>query len=252
MNAHEALSCLTPAWPAPFRVRALSTCRGGGCSRPPYDSLNLACHVGDDPAAVVVNRQRLRHLAGLPAQPLWLQQVHGTVLVDAAQAAAGVSADGAFARDPGVVCAVLTADCLPLLLCDRHGYSVAALHCGWRGLAAGIVEQALATLAVAGDEFLAWLGPAIGPAAFVVGEEVRQAFVAHDPAAAAAFVPGVAGRWHADLYALARQRLAACGVHRVYGGGRCTWHEEREFFSYRRDGPTGRMATLIWMEEEGA
>ncbi len=252
MDLHESSPFLTPAWPVPSRVRALSTYRGGGCSRPPYDSFNLACHVGDDPSAVATNRRSLQQLAGLPAQPCWLHQVHGTALVDAGQAAEGVSADGAFTRVAGEVCAVLTADCLPLLLCERHGHSVAALHCGWRGLAAGIIEQALVTLAAAGDEFLAWLGPAIGPAAFVVGEEVRQAFVDHDPAATAAFTAGAAGRWHADLYALARQRLAAHGVQQVYGGERCTWHEQDEFFSYRRDGVTGRMATLIWMEEEGA
>lgn len=250
MKPHETHAFLIPRWPAPPRVRALSTCRSGGCSRPPYDAFNLATHVGDDPAAVAANRRRLQQLAELPARPCWLEQVHGTSLVDAAGATEGVTADGAFARVPGIVCAVLTADCLPLLLCERHGHSVAALHCGWRGLAAGIIEQALATLTAAGDEFLAWLGPAIGPAAFEVGEDVRQAFVDHDPAAATAFVPGSEGRWCADLYGLARQRLAACGVHQVYGGDRCTWKEEAAFFSYRRDGITGRMATLIWIEEE--
>ncbi|MFQ5487405.1 MAG: peptidoglycan editing factor PgeF [Gammaproteobacteria bacterium] len=250
MDPHESPFFLTPAWPAPARVRALSTRRSGGCSRSPYDSLNLAAHVGDDPLAVAANRRRLCQLAGLPAPPPWLQQVHGTAVVDVAQVVEDCIADGSFACSAGVVCAVLTADCLPVLLCERRGRSVAALHCGWRGLAAGIIEQALTVLAPMGGEFLAWLGPAIGPAAFVVGEEVRQAFVDHDPAAAANFAAGGAGRWHADLYALARQRLAACGVQQVYGGGRCTWREETEFFSYRRDGVTGRMATLIWIEEE--
>ncbi len=252
MKRAEPLACLRPQWPAPPGVRALSTCRSGGYSQPPYEAFNLAAHVGDEAGAVAANRRRLQQLAVLPAPPRWLQQVHGTTIVDAASAAPGCRADGALTRRPGVVCAVLTADCLPLLLCERRGRSVAALHCGWRGLAAGIIEQALARLAAPGHEFLAWLGPAIGAAAFEVGREVREAFVSRHPAAAGAFAPGRDGRWHADLYALARQRLAGCGVEQVYGGGYCTWHEADRFFSYRRDGVTGRMATLIWMEEESA
>lgn len=239
--------CLYPDWPAPARVHACTTLRGGGVSRPPFDSLNLAAHVGDDPAAVRENRRRLRAQLSLPGEPHWLEQVHGTEIVELDDgAAATAAADGAVARRPGVVCAVLTADCLPLLLCDRTGHNVAAVHAGWRGLAAGVIEEALQRLRVPGEELYAWLGPAIGARAFEVGDEVRAAFVAHDRAAAAAFAAHN-GRWCADLYHLARQRLAAAGVRQVYGGSACTWSDATRFFSYRRDGQCGRMATLIWI-----
>ncbi len=242
------LEWLVPAWDAPSGVRALTTCRQGGVSRPPYDSLNLAAHVGDAPPAVAENRARLVREAGLPAQPRWLRQVHGAVVVEASRAE-NAQADGLFTCDENVVCAVLTADCLPLLLCTRDGRGVAALHCGWRGLAAGIVEAGVAALAaVGGGALLAWLGPAIGPQAFVVGDEVRAAFLARDGGCAGAFRPAAGGCWHADLYALARRRLAACGVTSVSGGGWCTWRAREHFFSHRRDGVTGRMATLIWKE----
>jgi YfiH family protein len=210
--------------------------------------MNPADHVGDAATAVGANRQRLARVLDLPAAPVWLRQVHGITVIDAADAPAAPQADAAFSCRPGVVCAVLTADCLPLLLCNRAGTVVAAAHAGWRGLAAGVVEQSVAALDVAPGQLLAWLGPAIGPAAYTVGEEVREAFIRHDPRAAAAFAPAPGGGWLADLYRLARQRLAACGIDAVFGGGRCTFTEAQDFFSYRRDGVTGRMATLIWLE----
>lgn len=235
-----------PDWPAPRGVRALQTTRLGGVSAGPWHSLNLGTHVGDDPAAVAANRARLRR--ALPAEPLWLEQVHGVVVADAdGDLAPGVpTADAVVARGAGRVCAVMTADCLPLLFCDRAGSVVAAAHAGWRGLCAGVVEATLAAMRVPPAEVLVWLGPAIGPSAFEVGAEVRAAFVAADAAAAAAFAPQPGGKWLADLWLLARQRLAACGVEAVFGGGQCTVASRGRYFSYRRDGITGRMATLIW------
>jgi polyphenol oxidase len=233
-------------WPAPPWVHAVTTTRAGGVSAAPYASFNLGDHVGDDPAAVRANRAVLRADLELPADPLWLRQAHGTRIVDAQHAPPGAEADGAVAAAPGVVCAVLTADCLPVFLCDRAGTRVALVHAGWRGLAAGAVERGVEALGLPGGHLLAWLGPAIGPAAFEVGTEVRDAFLAHDRAAAADFRDDD-GRLHADLYALARRRLAACGVSAVSGGGRCTHGEAGRFFSFRRDGRCGRMASLIWM-----
>ena len=239
---------LTPDWPAPPNVRALQTLRPGGCSAAPWDSFNLGDHVGDDPARVAANRAALRR--HLPAEPLWLQQVHGIAAVDAGKTAnsgSGVVADAAFAGQPDVVCAVMTADCLPVLFCDQAGSVVAAAHAGWRGLLGGILESTLVGMAVPAAELLAWLGPAIGPQAFEVGDEVRTAFLADDPAAATAFVALGAGKWLADLYALARRRLLRAGVQQIYGGGECTLSDRARYFSYRRDGITGRMATLIWL-----
>ncbi len=235
-------------WDAPERVRAVCTTRRGGISTGAYDSLNLADHVGDLPGAVAANRQRLVSDHRLPAMPLWLDQVHGTGVC---RAEAGTPptprCDASVAVDPGVVCAVLTADCLPVLLCDRSGTCVAAAHAGWRGLAGGVLEATVRALPVSPLELIAWLGPAIGPAHFEVGNEVRAAFVGADPAAAAHFDRGARGRWLADLYGLARQRLAAVGVTAVSGGGYCTYTDARRFYSYRRDGATGRMATLVWL-----
>jgi len=217
-------------------------------SRPPWADFNLADHVGDDPATVAVNRERLRRQAGLPAEPCWLRQVHGVRVVDAPAVKVGCMADGAFTCQTGVVCAVLTADCLPLLLCDRAGQRVAAVHCGWRGLADGIIEAAVAALSGDGVQLLAWLGPAIGPGHFEVGAEVRQRFVDADAKAAAAFVPGAMRRWQADLYGLACLRLQASGVQEISGGHWCTASDAEQFFSYRREGCTGRMASLIWLQ----
>jgi len=239
---------LWPDWPAPSRVRAVSTTRICGVSQSPYASLNLGDHVGDAPGAVAENRARLRSVLSLPAEPCWLQQVHGNCAVDAAEQTWPCQADAAYTDQPGVVCAVLTADCLPLLLCDRAGTRVAAVHAGWRGLANGVIERALAGFATSGSELMAWLGPAIGPRAFEVGDEVRAEFVAHDAAAASAFQSARAGHWYADLYTLARQRLAACAVTAVYGGDCCTFTDAARFYSYRRDGSTGRMASLIWLD----
>ena len=238
---------IVPDWPVPAAVRALSTTRAGGVSLAPYASLNLGAHVGDDPARVAENRARLRRL--LPAEPCWLNQVHGSAVVDAAAVAGLPDADAAFSRKPGAVCVVMTADCLPVLLCDRAGTVVAAAHAGWRGLHGGVVEATVAAMGVAPGELIAWLGPAIGPQAFEVGGEVRAAFVAADGRADAAFRPAAqAGKWLADLYLLARQRLAALGVSAVHGGDCCTVGEADRFFSYRRDGVTGRMASLIWLD----
>lgn len=244
MNTYD---WIIPDWPAPSWVKAVTTTRAGGVSVGAYAAMNLAEHVADDPLAVTENRRRLREQLELPAEPVWLQQVHGRGVVDADSAAPGAEGDGAVSRVPGHVCAVMTADCLPVLLCDRAGTRVAAIHAGWRGLADGVIEAAVAALGLPGNNVLAWLGPAIGPQAFEVGEEVRAAFVAHTPAAAEAFRPH-GERWHADMYQLAHQRLAALGIAEVYGGGLCTYTDAARFYSYRRDGATGRMATLIWME----
>ncbi len=242
------LTFIPPDWPAPTNVRAFSTTRAGGVSRGAYASFNLGDHVGDDPAAVGRNRELLRTALALPAEPVWLRQVHGTQVINAARDGAHAEADGAWSAQPGVVCAVLTADCLPVLLCDRTGTKVAAVHAGWRGLAAGVIEQGVRALGVTPDELLVWLGPAIGPRAFEVGPEVRTAFMKHDPVAAGAFVPSRDGRFLADLYALARLRLSALGVTRISGGGFCTFTDRDRFFSFRRDGSCGRMASLIWLE----
>lgn len=236
---------IIPDWPAPPNVHALVTTRHGGVSVGPWAAMNLALHVGDDADAVATNRALLRGY--LPAEPCWLEQVHGVVVADADRHhAQPPRADAVVAREPGRVCAVLTADCLPVLLCADDGTRVAAAHAGWRGLAAGVLETTVAAMAHPGGELLAWLGPAIGPAAFQVGPEVRAAFVAHDAAAADAFAAGEGDRWYADLYALARVRLRAVGVTRVYGGGWCTVRDAASFYSYRRDGVTGRMASLVW------
>ncbi len=237
---------IVPDWPAPAGVRALSTTRAGGVSVAPYDSLNLGTHVGDDPANVAANRAQVRRI--VPSEPAWLNQVHGTVVVDAASVAGVPDADASVSRTPGAVCVVMTADCLPVLLCDRAGTVVGAAHAGWRGLHGGVIEATVTAMQVAPADVIAWLGPAIGPTAFEVGDEVRAAFVAVDAIADAAFKPaGQPGKWLADIYLLARQRLAALGVTAVYGGDCCTVSESRRFFSYRRDGVTGRMASLVWL-----
>ncbi len=243
----SAIELLTPDWPALPRVRACTTTRVGGVSTPPYDTLNLAAHVSDEPQAVVENRRRLREQLQLPAEPRWLTQVHGSCAADALLIDTPCEADASFTDRPGVVCAVLTADCLPVLLCDRAGSKVAAVHAGWRGLHGGVIEQTVRAMSRAGSELLAWLGPAIGPNAFEVGDEVREAFMAVDAQAAEAFRPH-GTRWLADLYRLARQRLAAVGVTEVYGGDHCTFSEPDKFYSYRREAKTGRMASLIWLE----
>ena len=240
--------CLVPDWPAPPNVRALQTTRRGGVSAAPFDSLNLGDHVGDAPLAVARNRMLLGGL--LPSEPVWLKQVHGTAVIDQRVAGCGVpEADACISRERGAVCVVLTADCLPLLLCDESGSVVGAVHAGWRGLCDGVVERTVAAMQVPPQHMLAWLGPAIGPQAFEVGPEVRDAFEKADPRASQAFVPGAsAGKYLADIYALARLRLQAAGVREIHGGGLCTVGDAASYFSYRRDRVCGRMASLIWLE----
>lgn len=258
MSSDVARGIIEPTWNAPARVRAVCTTRQGGVSEGPYASLNLAEHVGDDAAHVAANRALLRTALGLPSEPLWLSQVHGcdVHLPDAAApypAQAGpCAADAAVASQPGQVCVVMTADCLPVLLCDAQGCAVAAVHAGWRGLLEGVIEAAVAHLRVrlglaSAGPIMAWLGPAIGPDAFEVGAEVLDAFCARDAGAAAAFRPGAGARFFADLYLLARQRLQAAGVRDISGGDYCTLSDPERFFSYRRDGRTGRMASMIWI-----
>jgi YfiH family protein len=208
--------------------------------------MNLGLHVGDDPLRVNHNRQSLSAL--LPTEPVWLEQVHGTEVANADAAACRVVADASIARQRGSVCVVMTADCLPVLLCDEDGTVVGAAHAGWRGLCDGVIEASVKEMGVAPHKLMAWLGPAIGQAAFEVGEEVREAFIAHQAQATEAFIScGHAGKYHADIYLLARQRLNALGVSRIYGGDFCTYHQEVAFFSYRRDGVTGRMGSFIWL-----
>jgi YfiH family protein len=239
---------VVPAWSAPARVRALVTTRRGGFSQAPWNSLNLGTHVGDDAVAVASNRNRLRQ--HLPVEPVWLNQVHGTRCVDAAQMPNGtvVDADASISRKRGVVCAVLTADCLPVLLCDAAATVVGIAHAGWRGLAAGVIESTVAAMAEPAAKLSAWLGPAIGPQQFEVGDDVLAAFVTEDAGAADAFHPRGQGKWLCDIHALARQRLAALGVRRIADADFCTVRDKEQFFSYRRDGVTGRFASCIWLE----
>jgi YfiH family protein len=241
------LDFILPDWPAPASVRAAISLRTGGASGGPYASLNLGDHVGDDPAAVAENRARLARALGLPTEPLWLQQVHGC---DVARfdGTPAPRADASVSVEQGQVCAVLVADCLPVLLADRQGSCIAAAHAGWRGLASGVIERTIASLPVEPPGLLAWLGPAIGPEAFEVGPEVRERFLVADEAAESLFKPSPAGRWLADLAGLARRRLEAAGVVSVHGGGLCTVSDPGRFFSYRRDGMTGRLAALIWRQ----
>lgn len=235
---------ITPDWPAPAHVKSLMTTRVGGVSVGPFTSLNLGAHVHDDPLAVIENRRRLRE--ALPAEPVWLNQIHGTQVIPADGASGVPDADASYTRTPHTVCAVLTADCLPVLFCARDGSVVAAAHAGWRGLAAGVLESTLDAMQVPPDEVIAWLGAAIGPDAFEVGAEVRDTFITSHPQSVAAFTPRQ-HKWLADIYTLARIRLNVCGVTAVYGGGLCTYTDAARFYSYRRDGVTGRMATLIWL-----
>jgi YfiH family protein len=243
----DGLNLLVPDWPAPAGVRACVSTREGGVSRAPYASLNLAAHVGDEPGAVLENRRRLHEALALPAEPAWLDQVHGVRVLDLDADASDRRADAALTRREGVICAVLTADCLPVLFCDRQGSLVAVAHAGWRGLQAGVLEATVAATALPAGRLMAWLGPGIGPRSFQVGPEVRKGFIALDPAADSCFRRGPGDRYLADLYALARRRLAAVGVTEVYGGGLCSFEDPVRFYSYRRDGRTGRMAALVYL-----
>lgn len=238
---------IVPHWPLPEGVAACSSTRVGGVSHPPYDAMNLGAHCGDDLAHVAENRRLFYAAAGLPSTPVWLEQVHGkTVLKLTGEPYVSKRADASYSNTPGTVCAVMTADCLPVLFCNEAGIEIAAAHAGWRGLCAGVLEETVACFQDSPQNIRAWLGPAIGPLAFEVGPEVREAFMAQDEKAANAFrAAGV--KYYADIYRLARQRLANVGVTQVYGGDRCTWTENGDFFSYRRDRTTGRMASFIWL-----
>jgi hypothetical protein len=237
---------IIPDWPAPPTVRAFITTRSGGVSQGPYASFNLGLRAGDDEQAVAVNRERLR--AALPQEPKWLRQVHGTGVVEADAFAGTPEADAAIARRPGTVCAVMVADCIPVLLADRAGTIVAIAHAGWRGLSSGVIERTVERMALPPEGLLAYLGPGIGPRAFEVGADVRDAFLARDARSATAFAPHARGKWLADLFALARQQLLGTGVTSVYGGGLCTYSDARRFYSYRRERNTGRMAAVIWRD----
>ena len=246
--SEPALGWLTPDWPVPASVHVCATLRGGGVSEGPWTSLNLASHVGDHAGHVAENRRRLAAALVLPAEPLWLNQVHGTAVAGHTHRSASAPADASVAVEPGQVCAVLTADCLAVVLADRRATRVAVAHAGWRGLVAGVLESTVAALGVPPTQLSAWLGPAISQSAFEVGADVRAAFLANSPRYAAAFIVNARGRYQADLYALARLTLEQAGVGSVHGGGWCTFGEPERFFSYRRDGGrTGRMATLAWL-----
>jgi YfiH family protein len=242
---------IAPSWPAPPRIRAYSTLRTGGVSVGGYASLNLGTHVGDDPENVAENRRRVAERLALPSEPRWLEQVHGTNVLDLDFVHGHTAlepADAAVTSRAGVVCVVLTADCVPVLLADRLGRRVGAAHAGWRGLAQGVLAEAVEALGVPPDDLLAWLGPAIGPRAFEVGDEVRAAFVEQGFAVDGAFARNPRSRWQADLYALATQALNRAGVTAIYGGEHCTFTDADRFFSHRREAPCGRMASLIWMD----
>jgi polyphenol oxidase len=242
VNVHP--DWIIPDWPALSHVRAFVTTRAGGVSRGAYASLNLGLRTGDDPRAVAANRERLR--AALPQSPRWLRQVHGSAVVEADTLTDPPEADAAIAREPNTVCAVMVADCLPVMLTDRAGTVTAIAHAGWRGLAGGVLENVVQRMPSAPEDIIAFLGPGIGPSVFEVGADVRNAFLEHDADAAAAFTPRVPGKWLADLYLLSRRQLRQAGVESIFGGGFCTYTDPRRFFSYRRDRTTGRMAALIW------
>lgn len=242
---------LEPRWAAPAHVRAAFSLRSGGTSEPPWDTLNLGVHVGDDSAAVLENRRRLVHALRLPSEPVWLDQVHGKDVIEVderSRPAVGSRprADAVVTRTSGIVLAIQVADCLPVLFSSRDGRVLGAAHAGWRGLAAGVLEATVAAMATPASDLVAWIGPSIGPAYFEVGGEVREAFLVSQSGADSAFHPNPRGRWQCDLPALARQRLASLGLTRVDGGEWCTAADHVRFFSHRRDQKTGRMAALIW------
>jgi len=268
LESRANLDWLTPNWPAPAGVRALSTWRTGGVSEGPYASLNLGDHVGDAPQAVAENRRRLRFAAGLPAEPIWLRQVHGIGVADldhaprnarnarnagevgeagcAGEAGQRPGQDAAFTRRADRICAILTADCLPILLAARDGSAVAAVHAGWRGLAGGVIGATVAALGLPPGELIAWLGPCIGPERYEVGAEVRAALLARQPDASLAFTANTSGRFRTDLVRIAKIQLAGLAVAAVHSADQCTHSDRARYFSHRRDAQTGRQATLIW------
>lgn len=247
----QANRYIIPDWPAPKNVRAASTTRQGGYSQAPYDSFNLGFRVADHPCAIAANHQCLKSDLKLPCEPMWLKQVHGTRVVKADKTALAIDADASYTQSAGLVCAVQTADCLPVLICNQQGTQVAAAHAGWRGLLNGVLEKTVETFEDPADDLMAWLGPAIGPQVFELNGEIREQFIAADPKAKQAFSLIADHRWLADIYQLARQRLANKGVLRVYGGQFCTYRDSARFYSHRRDqGNTGRMASLIWLVDQ--
>ena len=237
---------ITPDWPVPANVRSLITTRNGGVSLPPWHSLNLGMHVGDDPLAVAENRRRLVEVVG--AEPIWLNQVHGNSVVNAEDVIGSVDADAIVTFKGNLPCVIMVADCLPVLFCDEAGTRIGAAHAGWRGLAGGVLENTVKAMNVVPEKIMAYFGPAIGPDAFEVGAEVREAFLQRDSASDAAFHFIGDEKYLADIFLLARQRLLKLGVTKIYGGGRCTVIERERFFSHRRDKKSGRMAALIWLE----
>jgi hypothetical protein len=245
-----AVRWIAADWPAPAGVVAGTTLRQGGVSRDRYASLNLAAHVGDDESSVGTNRRRFMAACGLPAEPKWLRQVHGTNAVRSEDFDGSEAADAIVAKTPGQVCAILTADCLPVVIAAEDGKEIAAAHAGWRGLCDGILESTIMALETPPPGLIAWFGPAISQRNFEVGHEVRDRFLARDRTAAGYFRANERGRWQADLYGLARLRLRGAGLDRTYGGGHCTFAEADAFFSYRRDGECGRIATFIFRDRD--
>lgn len=246
LRLNSDLHCLPIDWPAPARVRAAFTSRKGGRSRDAWASLNLASHVGDEPAAVAANRATLAAHLGLAGEPCWLEQIHSDIVLNLDDPAAGRCGDAAITGTPHRVAAVMVADCLPVLLCDGQGQQVAAVHAGWRGLAANLIAKTICGFNAPPDRLIAWLGPAIGPTAYQIGDDLYTRFMTIDPRYSAAFVR-IGHHWHMDLAQLALLQLHVAGVHRVSRSGVCVHDDAQNFFSYRRDGETGRMAALIWI-----
>ncbi|TDQ56227.1 hypothetical protein EDC45_2049 [Mesocricetibacter intestinalis] len=244
------MNALIPQWQAAANIRAFTTLRYGGVSKPPFDSFNLADHVGDDKNSVKNNRTLLYQQFRLPHWPLFLNQVHGTRVISLPYTGTTPEADAVYSNKANQICLVMTADCLPVLFCNRQGTEVAAAHAGWRGLCEGVLERTLSNFNSPPSEILAWLGPAIGPNAFQVGAEVIERFARQDENARQAFIPDphTAGKYLGDLYQIARQRLNRLGLTEISGGEQCTYQEKDKFFSFRRDRQTGRMASLIWFE----
>jgi len=242
------IEVIEPGWSVHPRVRAAFTLRYGGVSVGPFASLNLGAHVGDAPRAVAENRLRMRQRLHLPAEPTWLQQIHGTAVVNLDEGGVPGAADAALTRQSGRVCVIQVADCLPVLFAAMDGSAIAAAHAGWRGLAAGVLESTVRSLGMRAEQLCAWIGPGIGPRHFEVGAEVRAAFLAGDLAAEASFEANERGRWQCHLSALARRRLSALGIREISGAEHCTYADPERFFSYRRDGQCGRMAALVWLD----
>jgi YfiH family protein len=242
------MKIITPNWPAPSNIHAFTTTRQGGYSLSPYDSFNLGDHVGDDEQAVQKNRNLLKVVQALPNEPAWLSQYHSTRAVRIDDAYQICSADASYTTEINKVCVVLTADCLPLLVCNQEGSEIAAIHAGWRGLADGVIESTIEKLLSDSKDLLVWLGPAASGAVYEVGSEVRDLFLQEDSKAETGFTETKPNRYLMDIYHLARQRLYNLGINAIYGGEHCTISQEALFYSYRRDGATGRMASLIWIE----